>query len=121
MRLAQHCLATEIWRVNTTQERNSPVTSAPVTEFPPSIAGDASSQADADKGVTVLPDPATEALQPILMAMGEWERWFAWHPVHLYMTSRIAWLSTIYRRCVKKGCIESWDYTDAPDEFPSNH
>ena len=43
-----------------------------------------------------------------------WERWFAWHPVRLYMSSRHAWLRWIWRRCVDKNGLESCDYTDGP-------
>jgi hypothetical protein len=97
------------------------VKSAPHTEIQPTLPFAPSLLADAEKGEAVLPEPPTEGLPPILTTMGEWERWFAWHPVRIYMTPRFAWLSTIYRRCVTKGFIESCDYTDAPDEFPPNN
>jgi hypothetical protein len=61
---------------------------------------------------------AGTGLPPIQSSEGEWERWFAWRPVHLYMTSHFVWLKTIYRRCVTKGGVETCDYTDTPGEFP---
>jgi hypothetical protein len=75
----------------------------------------------ANEGDALFPVSANERLLPIQTTMGQWERWFAWDPVRLYMTSRIAWLSTIHRRCVTKGYIASCDYTDTPDEFPTNN
>lgn len=46
-----------------------------------------------------------------------WQRWFAWHPVRLYMGSRYAWLRWIWRRCVDKNGIDACDYTDTPEKF----
>jgi hypothetical protein len=50
---------------------------------------------------------------------GDWEQWYAWYPVTLYMSGRYAWLRPIYRRCIHKNGVETCDYTDAPDDFPA--
>jgi hypothetical protein len=86
----------------------------------PAIHLDSSIATEAGNGhAAAAAETSHDGLPPIQTFEGEWESWFAWHPVRLYMTSRFAWLTTIYRRCVKKGNIESCDYTDAPEEFPS--
>jgi hypothetical protein len=54
----------------------------------------------------------------IVYEMGKWRPWFAWRPVCLYMEpSRYSWLRRIWRRSVDKNGLESWDYTDSPDNF----
>jgi hypothetical protein len=92
-----------------TSSPNSPL---PNTRLDASIAAEASSG-------QVVAESSCDRLPPIQSFQGKWERWFAWHPVRLYMTSRFAWLTTIYRRCVTKGDVASRDYTDSPEEFPS--
>jgi hypothetical protein len=57
--------------------------------------------------------------EPIHYQIGEWQSWYAWRPVKLYMTPRYAWLRPIFRRCVMKGAVECCDYTDRPDDFPT--
>ena len=56
-----------------------------------------------------------------LIVEGDWEPWFAWHPVRLYSTGNFAWLRRIYRRCLIKGGFETCEYTDMPEQFPSYH
>jgi hypothetical protein len=51
-------------------------------------------------------------------SVGAWMSWFAWIPVRLYMSPRMAWLRVIYRRNVRIHGISSCDYTDQPDEYP---
>jgi hypothetical protein len=58
--------------------------------------------------------------RPVLTIDTGWERWYAWRPVKLYMSSRYAWLRQIYRRCLHKNGIETCDYTDMPEKFPAN-
>ena len=47
-----------------------------------------------------------------------WQPWFAWRPVRLYMTGRLAWFRRVHRRCVVKPVGQICEYTDSPDEFP---
>jgi hypothetical protein len=52
--------------------------------------------------------------------VGEWEAWFAWYPVHLFGTKRVAWLRRISRRPVlAEKCHLQYDYSDTPVEHPS--
>jgi hypothetical protein len=95
------------------------MTSTPDAKLFPTTRLQPSFPADAGKSDAALPEPTNTGFPPIQSSEGEWERWFAWYPVRLYMTSRFAWLKTIYRRCVTKADMETCDYTDAPDEFPS--
>ena len=46
---------------------------------------------------------------------GDWEPWFAWHPVRLYMSGRLAWLCRIHRRAIHRSGMAMWDYTDHPE------
>ena len=55
----------------------------------------------------------TEALR----YKSDWENWFAWHPVRLYMTGRVVWLRHIHRRNVSRSGVATCDYTDQPDQF----
>lgn len=52
-------------------------------------------------------------------SVGVWTAWFAWLPVRLYMSPHFAWLRTIHRRNVRLHGIESCDYSDTPEEYPS--
>jgi len=60
------------------------------------------------------------AAEPDLIE-GEWEPWFAWRPVRLYSTGRLAWLRSIHRRAIVKFRLETCEYTDTPGQFPSYH
>ena len=62
---------------------------------------------------------ASQAEGGISIVQQPWEIWFAWHPVKLYMTRRYCWLRTIHRRCVIKNGLESCEYTDQPEDYPS--
>jgi len=55
---------------------------------------------------------------PPITIDSDWERWYAWRPVKLYMSGRYAWLRVIYCRCLHKNGIETCDYTDTPEDFP---
>jgi hypothetical protein len=47
----------------------------------------------------------------------DWESWFAWRPVRLYMTGGLAWFRFVHRRDVSRSGIATRDYTDRPDLF----
>ncbi len=49
----------------------------------------------------------------------QWERWFAWKPVTLYVVHKICWLRKIHRRRVTKHGLRISEYTDKPEEYPS--
>ena len=50
----------------------------------------------------------------------DWAPWYAWRPVRLYMTGKVAWLSWIFRRCVIHSTgFRTCDYTDQPEDFPA--
>ena len=66
--------------------------------------------------VPVEPVPGVEPPEA-LRYESDWESWFAWHPVRLYMTGRHAWLRIIHRRNVSMSGIARCDYTDQPDQF----
>jgi hypothetical protein len=54
--------------------------------------------------------------------IGKWKAWFAWRPVHLYGTTRFAWLRTVSKRPVLGGQRHlKMEYTDSPSEFPAGH
>jgi hypothetical protein len=51
---------------------------------------------------------------------GPWQPWFAWRPVRLFGTSRIAWGQNIFRRAVRRDYARPlMDYSDTPARFPS--
>jgi len=58
-----------------------------------------------------------QAAAEALRYESDWENWFAWRPVRLYMTGRLAWLRHIHRRNVRRSGISTCDYTDRPQEF----
>jgi hypothetical protein len=68
-------------------------------------------------------EPMPEQQQPDLQQPealryeSDWENWFDWRPVRLYMTGRLAWLRTIYRRNVSRSGVSTCDTTDQPDQF----
>ena len=70
---------------------------------------------DASRGTL---EPASENAEPLITFQGEWEAWYAWRPVRLYMTGRTAWLRWIYRRSIVKARLSCREYTDSPEEFP---
>jgi hypothetical protein len=53
----------------------------------------------------------------VLEYQSDWSEWFAWRPVRLYMTGRLAWLRPIHRRSVVKYGLTTWDFTDQPEAF----
>ncbi len=73
------------------------------------LAGDGAAQAAAGPAIEGSPRP------PPLTIDGAWEPWFAWHPVRLYMSGRIAWLFRIHRRRIHRSGMAMWDYTDRPE------
>ena len=76
----------------------------------------------ANPEMTRAASAVTEAAAPgpdISIMQDPWGAWFAWHPVKLYMTRRYCWLRTIHRRCVTKNGLQSCEYTDQPEEYPS--
>jgi hypothetical protein len=67
---------------------------------------------------SVALEPAPDIEPPeALRYDSDWEDWFAWRPVRLYMTGRIAWLRVVHRRNVSRCGIATCDYTDQPDQF----
>lgn len=66
---------------------------------------------------TELQPTGLQAAAEILRYESDWESWFAWRPVRLYMTGQFAWLRHIHRRNVSRSGISTCDYTDRPDEF----
>ena len=53
----------------------------------------------------------------VLEYQSDWWEWFAWCPVRLYMTGRMACLRPVYRRSVVKFGLTGWEYTDQPEAF----
>ena len=67
---------------------------------------------------SVSPEPVPDVEPPeALRYDSDWESWFAWRPVRLYMTGGVAWLRAIHRRNVSQSGIVTCDYTDQPDQF----
>ena len=63
-------------------------------------------------------EPETKLQQPEALRYDRgWDSWFAWRPVRLYMTGRVAWLRVIHRRAVSRSGIATRDFTDQPDQF----
>lgn len=69
--------------------------------------------------------PQTESPQtegppkpPPITIDGAWEPWYAWHPVRLYMSGRLAWLCRIHRRAIHRCGMAMWDYTREPELHP---
>jgi len=63
--------------------------------------------------------PAASAKVPAAIKTGEWQAWFAWRPVRLYVIGDITWLRSIYRRNLTNDRIVASDYTDRPWDYPS--
>jgi hypothetical protein len=70
------------------------------------------SEATASIAGSVAPEPLDP---PPVTIDGDWEPWFAWHPVRLYMSGRLAWLCRIHRRAIHRSGMAMWDYTDHPE------
>jgi len=60
-------------------------------------------------------DPGEPSRPPPVTIDGGWEPWYAWHPVKLYMSSRLAWLCWVHRRAIHRSGLAMWDYTDDPE------
>lgn len=64
-------------------------------------------------GITSSPEEASRP--PPITIDGAWEPWYAWHPVRLYMSGRLAWMRRIHRRAIHRCGMAMWDYTDQPE------
>ena len=69
--------------------------------------------------VTSVPLEPVPDIEPpeALRYESDWESWFAWRTVRLYMTGGVAWLRPIHRRNVSRCGIVTRDYTDRPHQF----
>ena len=74
------------------------------------VAGDGQAQAGA------VPDAEKPPKPPVLTIDSGWEPWYAWHPVRLYMSGRLAWCRLIHRRSIHRCGMAMWDYTDQPEQ-----
>ena len=63
------------------------------------------------------PDILIAANWPELLQQQVWQKWFAWHPVCLFMSGRYVWLRSVHRRCVRNFGLSFCAYTDEPDAF----
>src|SRR5581483_3210165 len=87
------------WRAAPTVRNTYPPTKMALFLLEPRWTEGAQSPQNSPK-VTVLTislrrdnmQPAAALKQEPLVYESDWKPWFAWHPVRLYMTGRIAWL-----------------------------
>ena len=70
---------------------------------------------DGPAGIGAVPVTEGPPKPPPITIDGSWEPWFAWHPVKLYMSGRLAWLCRIHRRAIHRSGMAMWDYTDQPE------